>query len=396
MSRAPWLTIIGLGEDGLAGLPEASRDALSAAEIVMGPARHLGLLPDVAADQIEWPVPFVDGIDVLLAHRGRQVVVLASGDPFWFGAGSVLARQLAATEWRALPGQSCFALAANRLGWPLETTTCLALHAAPVTRLRPHLATGQRVIATLRDGAAVADVAVYLEAEGFGASHGTILEAMGGPRERVRKLDSGAVPDDVIHPVCIALDLVGGPALALASGLRDSWFEHDGQITKRPVRALTLSALAPQPGESLWDIGGGSGSVSIEWLLAHPSLTATTFEANPARAAQISANAARLGVDHLQVVQGRAPDVLQGQPLPDVIFVGGGLKARLLDWLTQNAPGCRLVANAVTLESEALLMQAQAAQGGTLLQVAVAQAEPLGRMRGWQPVRPIVQWSVTL
>lgn len=399
MSEAPWLTIIGLGEDAPEGLSQASLTALNAAEIVMGPRRHLGLLPRLSAEQIAWPVPFADGIDQLLALRGRRVAMLASGNPFWFGAGSTITRHLEPSEWQALPGPSTFSLAASRMGWPLEHTACFGLHAAPLTRLRPSLAKGARLIVLLRNGNAVASLARYLTETLFGASQLTILEALGGPREARLTCRAESLPQQAFqHPLCVAIEIRGpGRALPLASGRPDDWFDSDGQITKRPVRALTLSALAPQPFEHLWDIGGGSGSIGIEWLLSHPSLTATSFEPRPDRAARIAQNAATLGVDRLEVITGKAPEALAGRDAPDVVFIGGGLSPDLLDWLEHNLPpGTRLVANAVTLESEALLTQAQARKGGDLLRFALSQATPLGPKRGWQASYPIVQWSVTL
>ena len=397
MAEAPWLTIVGLGEDGPAGLPPASRAALDGAEIVTGAARHLALLPDIAAERREWPVPFAEGVPHLLALRGRRVVMLASGDPFWFGAGSVIARHLAAGEWRALPGPSTFSLAAARLAWPLETTCCLGLHAAPLARLRPHLAPGVRAIVLVRDGAAVGALADWLTGLGFGATRLWVLEALGGPRERVRAATAAEYAlADVAHPVAVALEIAGdGAALPVSAGLPDDVFAHDGQITKRPVRALTLSALAPRPGETLWDIGAGSGSVSIEWLLAHPATEAIAIEADAGRGARARANADALGADRLRVITGRAPDALADLPPPGAVFIGGGLSEGLLTALWDRlAAGTRVVANAVTLESEALLTDWQARAGGSLMRVELAQAAPLGTRRGWQAAYPVVQWSV--
>lgn len=395
----PWLTIIGVGEDGPEGLTPSALTALQQAEVVMGPPRHLDLLDAVltggTAEIKAWPVPFSDGVEALLALKGRRVVALASGDPFWFGAGAVLADRLEAGEWRALPGVSSVALACARLGWRIEGVRALALHAAPLTRLRPVLARGWRIVVTLRDGAAVGELGAYLCSVGFGASRLHVLEALGGPRERVRACLAEDVPQDVGHPVVVAIE-PEGTALTLASGRSDAIFETDGVMTKRPVRALTLSALAPQPGEHLWDIGGGSGSIAIEWLMCDPSLTATTIEVQPDRADRIARNAAALGQDRLLVVTGKAPAVLDGLRRPDVVFVGGGLSVDLLDWLQQNTPGVRLVANAVTLESEVVLAQAQDSFGGDLLRIELAQAAPLGPRRGWKSAYPVVQWSVTL
>lgn len=398
MSETPWLTVIGLGEDGPDGLCRASQDALTQADFIIGAKRHLSLLPDTGARRMEWPVPFSEGRELVLARRGQPTVVLASGDPFWFGAGTALAKRLGRGEWQAFPGRSSFSLAAARLGWPLDGTLCLGLHAAPLTRLRPHLAPDRRIIVTLRDGEAVADLGHYLQDCGFGRAQCTVLEALGGPRERVTDGAAQALRQRAFaHPVCVAIEVAGhGDTLPLASGRGDDWFDNDGQITKRPVRALTLAALAPRPFEHLWDIGGGSGSVGIEWLLSDPSLRATTIEPRADRAARIRTNAARLGVDRLKVVEGRAPEALAGLAAPSVIFVGGGLSADLLAHLETLAQGTRIVANAVTLESEALLTQTQTRLGGDLMRVEIADTAPIGQRRGWRAAYPVTQWSHVL
>ena len=387
----PWLCIIGLGEDGLAGLPTASRDALDRAEIVFGAPRHLalaGLAQDARAR--EWPVPF--DLGPLIAMRGRRVAALVSGDPFWHGAGGSIAAALPAGAWRALPVPGVFSLAAARLGWRLEEVPCLGLHAAPFARLRPHLARGCRVLATLRDAQAVPALAEWLCAQGMGGMRLTVLERLGGPQERIRTMRAdAAAPSDLQAPLAVALDGAGlppGAGLPRGFGLADDSFAHDGQITKRAIRAVTLAALAPRPGEWLWDIGAGSGSVSVEWCLNGGR--AICVEPREDRITNIAANIDGFGLaGRMQAIHGRAPEVLAGLPRPDAIFVGGGADAALVAAL----PPARLVVNAVTLETEALLIQLQAARGGHLTRFSVEEANPLGRMRGWTPARTVTQWS---
>ncbi|MCT2539845.1 precorrin-6y C5,15-methyltransferase (decarboxylating) subunit CbiE [Sedimentimonas flavescens] len=391
----PWLTIVGLGEDGLEGLSDASRAAIAGAEVIFGGPRHLDLVA-VDARGRAWPVPF--DIAPVLEWRGRPTVVLASGDPFWFGAGGTLARHLEPGEWRAIPLAGVFSLACARMGWKIEETVCMGLHAAAFARLRAVLARGVCAVVTLRDGAAPAMLAKWLVAAGFGAARLMVLERLGGTQERLRQANAeGFDVTDIAAPVAVAIDGANLPkdaGLSRASGLPDDAFQHDGQITKRPVRALTLSALAPRPGELLWDIGGGSGSISVEWCLAGGR--AITVETRADRVTNIRANIADFGLDgRMEAIEGRAPEALAGLPLPDAVFVGGGGNAALYAALWPMLPaGTRLVANGVTLETEALLAQMQAAHGGDLLRIDLAQAAPLGGMRGWNAARPVVQWSV--
>lgn len=391
----PWLTIIGIGEDGLNGLSAASRSALDAAEIVFGGPRHLELA-GVGAKGQPWTVPF--SMDPVLQKRGRPVAVLASGNPFWFGAGGSLGAHLQADEWICFPAPSVFSLVAAQMGWRLEETLCLGLHAAPYARLTPLLAPHVPVICTLRDGDAPRELAEWLTQNGFGASQLTVLESLGGPRQRLRHCAADAFClADISGPVAIAIMPAGRQAMPRASGLDDSLFASDGQITKRPVRALTLSALAPRPNETLWDIGAGSGSISIEWMLSAQGTRAVAFETRADRAENIASNGARFGLSHrLTVAQGDASDMLGRYCNPDVVFIGGGATHDLLQQLWDTLDhGTRVVANAVTLETETLLMQWQASAGGHLLRVELAEATPLGRMRGWNRARPVIQWSVT-
>lgn len=383
-----------MGEDGLHGLSDGSRSALANARHVVGGPRHLALA-QAGERGIAWPVPF--DIAPVLALRGQPVAVLASGDPFWFGAGGSLAKHLDAHEWQAFPAPSTFAWAAARLGWALETTHGFGLHATPFAATRQALHTGQRLVCLLRDGPAVADYAQWLTDLGAGDSRVWVLEALGGPRERVREATARSCDfADVAAPVAIAVEVAGLTGMARTPGRPDTDFAHDGQITKSPVRALTLAALAPRQGEHLWDLGAGSGSIAVEWCLAGG--TASAVEQHAERVANIQANAQQFGVAAaLTVVHGPALQSLQNLPKPDAVFVGGGLDLALFEALRAVVPqACRLVVNAVTLETESALLQLQALHGGELLRIELAHAAPLGRMRGWQPSRPVVQWSTRL
>jgi precorrin-6B C5,15-methyltransferase / cobalt-precorrin-6B C5,C15-methyltransferase len=386
----PWLTIIGIGEDGLAGLSEASRNALATAETVFGGERHLRLA-EIDHRGKSWPVPF--DARCVLACRGCPTVVLASGDPFWHGVGASLAGQLKRGEWVAHPAPSTFSLAAARLGWRLESAVCLGLHAAPFERLVPVLSRGARVICLVRDGKAASDLAQWLAARGWGASRFWTMMALGGARESISEARAVSyIGDASADLLAVAIEAEGASGLSRASGLADDLFQHDGQITKKPMRALALSALAPRPDERLWDIGAGSGSISVEWALAGGSSIA--IEAREDRAANIRRNAAAFGLSHrIMVVDGSAPAVLADLEQPDAVFVGGGLDAAMFDSVWPLLPeGTRIVAHAVTLETEALLANLQRQYGGDLMRIEIAHAAPLGRLRAWEAVRPVVQW----
>lgn len=388
----PWLTILGIGEDGMTGLTAARHADLARAEVIFGGPRHLTLVKAGERGRA-WPVPF--SIDPVLAERGRRVVVVASGDPFWFGAGAGLAARLPREEWVAHPAPSTFSLTASRLGWSLEKVTCLGLHAAPFERLARAMGDGGRAICLLRDGPAAGVLAQWLDGRGFGASTLYVMEALGGPRERVRRAVAADFAfTDVASLVAVAIVFSGPPGPGRASGLPDETFLHDGQITKRPVRALTLSALAPRAGEILWDIGAGSGSISAEWCLCDGQAIAVERRAD--RAATVRANARALGLEPLlRVVKGEAPSALDGLPAPDAVFIGGGCGPALLEHLWDILrPGARIVVNSVTLETDSLLAVWQGQKGGELLRIELASVAPLGSMRGWLPARPVVQWSV--
>lgn len=388
----PWLTIIGIGEDGLAGLSEASRNALDRAETVYGGERHLNLAR-IDGRGRPWPVPF--DATCVLSRRGRPTAVLASGDPFWHGAGGSLAAQLAPEEWVAHPSPSTFSLAAARLGWSIESTVCIGLHAAPFERLVPVLTRGAHVICLVRDARAAGDLASWLTARGFGASRLWTLSALGGSRESVTECKAANyATGSAISPLALAIEAEGAAGLPRASGLADDLFKHDGQITKRPMRALAMSALAPRPGERLWDIGAGSGSISVEWALAGGQ--AIAIEAREDRAANIRANAEAFGLTHrITTAVGSAPAALSDLDTPAAVFIGGGLEAAMFDAVWKLLPdGTRIVAHSVTLETEALLSELQQRHGGNLMRIDISHAAPLGRLRSWEASRPVVQWSV--
>ncbi|MGZ8323035.1 MAG: precorrin-6y C5,15-methyltransferase (decarboxylating) subunit CbiE [Rhodoplanes sp.] len=395
-----WLSIVGIGEDSADGLSPIARGLVADAELVFGGKRHLQLAGAVIRGAARpWPSPFERGIAEVLAARGRAVCVLASGDPFFYGVGAVLMRHVDPQETVTVPGASAFSLAAARLGWSLPDTTLLSLHARALDLVRPHLQPGARLLALTSDGDGPAALARLLAATGFGASKLTVLEALGGPRERVRGTTAEGFDVGAVDPLnTVAIEVAASSlarVLARAAGLPDALFEHDGQITKREIRAVTLSSLGPRRGELLWDIGAGSGSIAIEWMLADPSMRALAIEARADRAARIRRNAAAFGVPGLDVIEGAAPNALGGLPAPDAIFIGGGASdPGVLDAaLAALRPGGRLVVNAVTLETEAVLIARHAALGGELIRIAVARADPVGGKTGWRPAMPVTQWA---
>ncbi|CAA2102488.1 Precorrin-6Y C(5,15)-methyltransferase [decarboxylating] [Methylobacterium bullatum] len=400
-SVPPWLTIIGIGEDGRAGLGPAATAALDAAEVVYGGSRHLALAAPKSAEGRVWPRPIADAYPGLLARRGRPTCILATGDPFHYGIGAEIARMLPAAEMCAFPHPSAFSLAAARLGWPLAETTCLTLHGRALERIVPQLQPSARLLVLTWDGTTPEAVAALLTERGFGDSRLVVLEAMGGPRERRLEAQANAFTLTGIDALnTLAVEIVADAdarVVSLSPGLDDAWFENDGQLTKADIRAVTLAALRPRAGQRLWDIGAGAGSISIEWMLRHPSLRSLAIEANPARAARIARNAARLGVPDLRVVEGEAPAALNGLERPDAIFIGGGVaRPGVLDRAIDDlSPGGRLVANVVTLEGEAVLLGAFARLGGQLKRLSVAHADPVGQLHGWRAAMPVTQWVWT-
>lgn len=396
-----WLSIVGIGEDGVSGLGDTAKQNIRTAEIVFGGKRHLALAAElIAGEACAWPSPFEHGIEAVVGLRGQKnVCVLASGDPFLHGVGATLARHIDPAEMEVLPSPSAFSLAAARLGWPLHSTTTISLHGKPLDLIRPQLHPGQRILALTSDADGPAALALLLSESGFGKSWLTVMEALGGSGEKITTQQAYAFSLAGISPLnLVAIEVVadiGARILPLAPGLDDDLFEHDGQITKREIRAATLSALAPRRGELLWDIGAGSGSVAIEWMLADPTLRAVAIETDPERSARIGRNAKVCGVPDLEIVKDAAPAALAGLAAPDAIFIGGGgsddgVLSVAIDALK---PGGRLVANAVTLEMEALLLAKYRELGGDLIRIAVSRAGPVGSMSGWRPAMPVTQWS---
>ncbi|VVO01582.1 precorrin-6y C5,15-methyltransferase (decarboxylating) subunit CbiE [Pseudomonas fluorescens] len=397
---APWLTVVGIGEDGFSGLGKNARRALLGAARIFGGQRQLDLLPVcIRGERQLWPSPF--SLEPLLAQRGEPVCVLASGDPMWFGVGASLARRVASDEMQVLSAPSSYSLAAARLGWPLQEVLTLSVVARPVAALSAQLFSGVRLLVLSNDGQSPGAIAALLRERRFGPSRLTVLEHVGGAAER--RVEGTA--SDWSEPSFADLNLVAieciaepdAPRLSRLAGLPDSAFKHDGQLTKRDVRAITLARLAPVPGELLWDVGAGSGSIGIEWMRAHPSCRALAIEADAGRQQLIEHNRDALGVPGLQLIRGSAPQALAGLERPDAIFIGGGVtREGVLDtcW-EQLQPGGRLVANAVTLQSEMTLIAWREQHGGELTRVHIAQAQPLGDFDTWRQALPITLLEVT-
>lgn len=398
-SSRRWLSIVGIGEDGIDGLGAGARTLIESAEIVFGGARHLALAAPLIRGQAKpWPSPFSLAVGEVIGMRGRQVCVLASGDPFFYGVGTTLAAHVPPEESWVIPAPSAFSLAAARMGWAIPETMLVSVHGRTLDRIRPHLHPGAHILALTSDADGPTALARLLDEIGFGQSQLTVLEALGGTDERVRetRADSFALTD-IAALNTVAIDVAADPGariLAYTPGLADNLFEHDGQITKREIRAVTLSALAPKRGELLWDVGASSGSVAIEWMLADPSLSAIAIEARADRAARISRNAAAFGVPDLSVVEGTAPEALARLSAPDAIFLGGGagVPGVFETCIEALRPGGRLVANAVTLETESELIARHAARGGALTRIAVSRADRVGTKTGWRPAMPVTQW----
>ncbi|MFJ8228731.1 precorrin-6y C5,15-methyltransferase (decarboxylating) subunit CbiE [Streptomyces sp. NPDC094448] len=399
------VTVVGIGADGWDGVPGAHQAELLDAEVLIGGPRQLGLLPpECAGQRIPWPSPLRPAVPRLLAaHSGRRIAVLASGDPMFYGIGRAVTEVLGAGAARILPHPSSVSYACARLGWPAEDVEVVTVVGRPTARIAAALHHGRRLLVLSAGAATPGEVAALLRDRGFGPSPVRVLERLGGPGERTTGAvtadgwPDAAPPGDPLNIVAVECRRAPGALrLGAVPGLPDAAYEHDGQLTKRHVRAVTLGVLAPAPGELLWDVGGGSGSIAVEWLRTHPSCRAVSVERDPVRAERIVRNAERLGVPGLRVVTGAAPGALAGLPRPDAVFIGGGLTAPgLLDACWEALPpGGRLVANTVTLESEALLAAAHRRHGGELVRLATARAVPVGGFTGWRQAMPVTQWAV--
>nr|WP_294512167.1 precorrin-6y C5,15-methyltransferase (decarboxylating) subunit CbiE [uncultured Rhodopila sp.] len=396
-----WLSIVGIGEDGLSGLSPAARTLIAQASLVVGGKRHLSLAAAaIKGETLAWPHPPQAAFPAIMARRDESVCVVATGDPFFYGVGSLLAQLVPAAEIVCIPAISSFSLAASRLGWAVQDCGLVTLHGRTLERIVPYFQPSARILALSWDQTTPPRLAELLVRHGFPDSRIVVCEAMGGPRERIRQATASAFDLDGIDPLnLVALELTasaGARVIPLAAGLPDAWFEHDGQLTKQDIRALTLAALAPRQGELLWDIGAGSGSIGIEWMLSHPSNRAVAIERDPVRVARIARNAASLGVPDLSVVQGSAPAALPELPPPDAVFIGGGATSGgLLDaaWAALRSGG-RMVVNGVTIETQAVLIERFRAMGGSLKTIQIAHADAVGGFHGMRSAMAVTQWSV--
>lgn len=394
-----WLSVVGVGGDGLDDLPAAARSLVDDAEAFMGGARHLAMLSGDSREKRPWPSPLTQILDEIEARRGQRLCILATGDPMFFGIGVTLARRIPFSEMTVVPAPSAFSLACARLGWPIADVEAITLHGRPVELLHPHIQPGARLIALSEDGATPGRVAGLLRERGYGASTITVLEHMGGEAERVVSSTADEWPDaNSADFNTIAVDGIAGPDavhLPRVPGLPDHAFEHDGRMTKREVRAMTLAALGPSPHACLWDVGAGCGSVAVEWMRAARGACAVAVERNGDRCAMAAANALALGTPTLRIVAGEAPAALDGLPRPDAVFIGGGIAAEGLAEACWDALGSggRLVANVVTVEGEVRVGALREARGGELVRIAVSRADRVGSCLGWRPMMPVTQWQ---
>jgi len=397
---APWLTVVGMGEDGLASLNAEALSALDAADLLVGSKRLLAKAPGFGAERREWPSPFDPLIDELIKHHSGHVVVLASGDPLNYGVGRKILQRIPVAEVRVIPNVSALSLAAARMGWSLPDCDTLTVHGRSPASVEPFIQPGAHMILLTDGDESVREVAQRLVRRGYGESPMTALEALGGPDERRIDFSAARVPDapfgDLLTLAAACRASADAQVLARVPGLPDEAFEHDGQITKREVRAATLAALAPGPGQLLWDVGAGSGSIAIEWMRSARGARAIAFERHRERIGTIARNADRLGAPRLEIVAGLVPEILAGRPAPDAVFLGGAVADEAVFDVAWAAlkPGGRLVANAVTLEGEAALIARHARHSGELVRIAVEELADIGGHRAMRPRMAVLQWRV--
>ncbi len=395
----PWLEIIGIGEDGVAGLSETARSLVEDAEVIVGGDRHHKLSDNTSARRIAWPSPFDAMIGEIKKHKGKQIVILVTGDPLWYSVGARILKAIPAAEIRFHPQLSAFQWAACRMGWSLADCGTLTVHGRDVSQIVPHFAPNARLLVLTRDGQSPNEIAELLKQRGYGKSKLTALCALGGQNEKRFEGNAArwkkAVPD--FHTLAVeCLADPAAPLLTRQAGLPDDAYTHDGQMTKQVVRAATLANLSPYPDALLWDVGAGCGSVAVEWMRAARGARAIAIEPVPARQKMIEQNRTVLGVPKLEIVAGKAPHALKGLPVPDAVFIGGGISEKGVFetcWRRLRTGG-RLAANAVTVESEMQVLALQEKHGGSLSRISVQQAEPVGRFKGWKPAMPVTQWVV--
>ena len=394
----PWLHIIGIGEDGLAGLAPATRATLEASEVIIGGDRHHDLSKSITAERRAWPHPFDALINEISALRGRRVAILATGDPLWYSVGARIGRAIDPSEITYHPQISAFQLAAARMGWSMADLETLTVHGRPVEQMIAFIQPGVRLLVLTTGSETPGQIADFLTKRGYGASPMTVLAAMGGEREKRFDGTAASWSHEVPEFNTLAVECIAAPDAALiprTPGLDDALFTHDGTITKREIRAATLAKLMPMRGALLWDIGTGSGSVSIEWMRAARYAQAIGIDPRADRRAMAAENALALGTPRLRIIDGSAPEALTGLTPPDAIFFGGGLTEEGFNaaWSALRPLG-RFVANAVTLETEAILLGLHARHGGDLARISIERAEPIGPRTGWRPSMPVTQWSL--
>jgi len=393
-----WLHIVGIGEDGLNGLTPATRAVVEAAEVIVGGDRHHLLAKGVSGERIAWPSPFDALIETLKGMRGRRVVVLATGDPLWFSIGARIGRSIDPGEIIYHPQVGAFQLAAARMGWSMADVETLTVHGRPVEQMIAFIQPDVRLLILTTGEDTPEQIARFLSERGFGKSRMSVFAAMGGANEA--RFDGVAESWNHVVPAfnTLAVEcLAAGDAALLprVPGLSDELFQSDGTMTKQEVRAVTLARLMPMRGALLWDIGTGCGSVAVEWMRGARYARAVGIEPRADRRAMAAANALALGTPKLELIDGMVPEALIGLEAPDAIFIGGGLSVGVFDaaWAALKPLG-RMVCNAVTLESETVLIGLQKTHGGQLIRLSVDRAAPIGSFRGWQPQRPVVQWSL--